>query len=230
MILQSASGLFTLDHDGTHYELEVEPTGLLGNTARLFADGEQAAGVNKDLEPLKLETDQLKITVTCDLFHRVKKLVTVTKEGDEPLYFSPPEGSLMAKLERLEREKPVLYASRHVGLAAGKLVAGLLGIGAIFKLLLPRIPWPDIDLPDVRLPKIDLPDVPWPDLDIPWPDLELPAWMKAVLATAKWWGPIVAAIFVALHEVDKNRKKHAKKEADAKLNAARTDTETVSKD
>ena len=64
---------------------------------------------------------------------------------------------------------------------------------------LPRIPRPD--LPDI------LPDLPWPDLDLP--DLSLPGWLAALLASKKYWFPILVAIAVAAAEVRRRRRRDA---------------------
>jgi hypothetical protein len=95
-------------------------------------------------------------------------------------------------------------------LAAGKVALALLGLWAFVQLVLrqvvswlagflPEIDWPEIDLPAIPWPDIDLPDIPWPDLDLP--DLALPGWLLVVLATAKFWVPVLIAVGVAVTEV-----------------------------
>ncbi|MEU6040431.1 hypothetical protein ABZ801_33995 [Actinomadura sp. NPDC047616] len=133
--------------------------------------------------------------------------------GREKVPFTPPEGTRAARRERLAREHPALYASRHVVVATGKVVFGILGISALIsavvRLLVSYLPRPDVDLPDIDPPDLSLPDIPWPD--IPWPDIDLPdvalpAWLQAILATTKYWIPILIAIGVAVHEVDRRKK------------------------
>ena len=53
----------------------------------------------------------------------------------------------------------------------------------------------------------DLPDIPWPDLDLP--DWSLPGWLAAVLASKKYWFPILVAIGVAVAEVRRRRRRDA---------------------
>jgi hypothetical protein len=123
----------------------------------------------------------------------------------EKLSFAPPTGSLAAWLQAVERRHPRLWASRHVVLAAGKVGFALLGVTAFIRLLLaPLLGWlrgllPDIDLPSIPLPDIDLPDIPWPDIRLP--EIHLPAWLLALLGTAKFWGPILVGIGLAVVEV-----------------------------
>jgi hypothetical protein len=70
--------------------------------------------------------------------------------------FVPPPGSFAARMLIFQRNHPRLYASRHVVLAVGKLVAALLGLAVFVRLLLlPVVHW----IRD-RLPQIDLPSNP----------------------------------------------------------------------
>ncbi|WP_119726635.1 hypothetical protein [Thermomonospora amylolytica] len=126
--------------------------------------------------------------------------------------FEPPPGTFAGRLLAFERGHPKLWASRHVVLATAKVVGGLLGVAMLFDMLLGRIiGWilerlPDIDAPDVPLPEVNLPSIPWPDIPLPdLPDVALPGWMRAVLATAKYWVPILIAIGVAVEEVRRRR-------------------------
>jgi hypothetical protein len=127
----------------------------------------------------------------------------VARPGDgdasQEVAFVPPPGSRQARLAALARERPGLYASRHVALAAGRLALGVLGIGALIAL----VPWPDV--PAIPLPAIPSPDIPWPDVSLP--DWEPPGWVQAILESAKWWGPILAAIVVAVREARKRRRR-----------------------
>jgi hypothetical protein len=72
--------------------------------------------------------------------------------GGEPVAFEPPAGTRAARREAFARARPVLYASRHVVVAAGKVLFPLLGLGALVRLLLALVPRPDVDLPDIDLP------------------------------------------------------------------------------
>ena len=108
--------------------------------------------------------------------------------------FVPPPGTRQARLAELARERPALYASRHVALAAAKLAAGIIGVTALLAL----IPWPDA-------PDISAPDVPVPD--IPWPDWTLPGWLEAIIGTSQWWAPILAAVAIAVGEARRRRRR-----------------------
>jgi hypothetical protein len=122
--------------------------------------------------------------------------------------FTPAPGTLAARLRDLEQRHPRLWASRHVVLAVGRVLGALLGLAALLQVLVrPLLEWlagllPRIDLPDVPWP--DLPSIPWPDVDLP--DLSMPGWLAAVLATAKFWVPLLVAVVLAVREV--RRKRH----------------------
>lgn len=119
--------------------------------------------------------------------------------------FAPPPGTLPARWLDLQERHPRLWAARHVVLAVGRVLVALLGIAALVQMLLrPVLSWlagllPSIDLPLIPWPDIDLPSIPWPDL----PDVSLPAWLVAVLDTAKYWGPILIGVVLAVREVRK---------------------------
>lgn len=101
-----------------------------------------------------------------------------------------------------------------MALAVGEVVLGVLGLALFVQLdpwrvvgwiteRLPQFPWPAITWPDVDLPAIPWPDIDWPDL----PDLSLPGWLQAVIATAKYWVPVLVAVGVAAHEVERRKRK-----------------------
>jgi hypothetical protein len=132
--------------------------------------------------------------------------------------FDPAPGTLAARLRAVEDRHPRLWAARHVVLAAARVLAGLLGLAVLLQTLLrpllewlagllPRVDWPDLPWPD--LPSIPWPDVDWPDL----PDVSLPGWLAAVLATGKFWGPVLVAAVLAAREV--RRKRRAARDRDA---------------
>ena len=115
--------------------------------------------------------------------------------------FDPPPGTLAARLRGVQQRHPRLWAARHVVLAAGRVLGALLGLALLLQLLLrPVLAWlarllPDV--PDIPWPAVDVPSIPWPDL----PDVSLPAWLLAVLGTAKYWVPILIAVVLAVREV-----------------------------
>lgn len=194
---------WTLDHDGRRLDVELTSVGTR-NRVRLFADGEQVAEHLSRSDRATLTGAGVTVKARWGWFGGIKECIALlpAAEGETAveLAFSPPAGSRAEKLEALARERPALYASRHVAIAAGKLLLGLLGLGALFGWLLPRIPFPSIPSPDV-----DLPSVPLPSIDRP--EVTLPGWVEAILGTAKWWAPIVVAIFIAAGEVEKRRRR-----------------------
>jgi hypothetical protein len=97
------------------------------------------------------------------------------------------------RLVKLERERPRLYAARHVAKGVGKVLAAVIGIGLVVRFL---------PLPDLPLPNVDLPG-------LPGPDLSPPGWLAAILGTAKFWLPVVIGILVALGELERRRKREA---------------------
>jgi len=118
----------------------------------------------------------------------------------QPVPLEPEPGSRAARREQFKRERPGLYAARHVAKAVGKVLMPLLGIGLLLNLL-PEISIDiPIDLPAIPFP--DLPSIPFPDIDLP----ELPGWVKAILEAAKYWGPILVAIVIAVREWRKRRR------------------------
>ena len=95
---------------------------------------------------------------------------------------------------RLARRRPGLYASRHVVVGVAQVLLVVLGIRLAFGL---------VDLPDISIPvpEIDLPDV------LPEIPFGVPGWLAAVLASAKYWAPIVFGVFFALGELERRRRR-----------------------
>ena len=95
------------------------------------------------------------------------------------------------RLERLRRSHPRLYAARHFAAGAGEVLLAVVGIGIVFAL----VPLPDISLP---LPDLSLPS-------LPLPDARLPAWLAAVLGTAKFWLPVLVGLVATIAEMRRRR-------------------------
>lgn len=93
------------------------------------------------------------------------------------------------RLERIKRERPGLYASRHVAKVVGEILLGVIGVGAFFKFV--ALPSIDIDPPSLPLP--DLPD--------------LPGWVGTIAGPGKFVVLLVIAILVAVDEVEKRKRK-----------------------
>lgn len=229
-------GRWTLEHDARLLEAETSRAGW-ERCVRLYVDGEpagEASGFNPVTVPfgdaaVRAVFDAVGLVdgqaARCELVPRAQEKGEDSEtggeeSGDEPdgkgVRFRPPEGSRAARREALARAHPVLYASRHVVLAAGQVLLPLLGLGVLVRVLVELVPWPDVNLPDVSLPDVDLPDLPLPD--VPWPDIDLPDvsapwWVQAVLATARFWGPLLVAVGVAAREVSRRRRQRAEEEA-----------------
>ncbi|RSN43746.1 hypothetical protein DMH08_37820, partial [Actinomadura sp. WAC 06369] len=235
-------GRWTLELDGRLLEAETSRAGWR-RRVRLYVDGE-SAGEASGFNPVAVPFEDAAVRAVFDVAGLVDgqaarcEFVARDREegedgneesGDEPdasggsdepdgkgVRFAPPEGSRAARREALARAHPVLYASRHVVVAAGQVLLPLLGLGVLVRMLVELVPWPDVSLPDVSLPDVDppdlpLPDVPWPDFDLP--DISAPWWVQAVLTTAKFWGPLLVAVGVAAREVSRRRRQRAEEEA-----------------
>jgi hypothetical protein len=100
------------------------------------------------------------------------------------------------RLAKLERERPRLFAARHVAMGAGKALLAVVGVGLAVRFL---------PLPDLPLPNLDVPELPRPDLSVP-------SWLAAILGTAKFWGPILVGVLVALGELERRRKRDQERE------------------
>ena len=113
------------------------------------------------------------------------------------------------RLERLRRDRPGLYASRHVVKALVQVVIGAVGVGALLWGLLPLAGWLEaIDPTWLRERLAWLPDpLAWA---FGWirghiPAVTVPGWAADVGRSARWAVPVVIALIVAAHEVAKHR-------------------------
>ena len=100
------------------------------------------------------------------------------------------------RLAKLKRERPRVYAARHVAKGVGQVLLAVVGVGLAVRFL---------PLPDLPLPNLDVPELPRPDLSVP-------GWLAAILGTAKFWGPILAGVLVALGELERRRKREQEHE------------------
>ncbi len=190
---------YTLEH--ASHRLEIEPVEVgFGYLARLFIDGELRAEQKARNERAQLQADNFTVLIRWGSFGQVTQCVLVgLPDGEEghryEVPFEPPPGTHAARLAKLEREQPELYASRHVLWAILKVSLPLLGIGALLAAFLPRI------------------DLTW----LPAPLFKLfapPVWLASVLDSpvfhvAKWLLPVIFAVLVAIDEVEKRQKKIA---------------------
>lgn len=220
---RSPGGRFRLDDNGQLLEVETARNGL-ANVARLFVDGVQVDERKTWFEPTKLKGGGRDVVVRWNPLGQATRCVVAPaakgdQSGDEDeILFTPPPGSLAARLDKLARERPHLYASRHVVIAIVQLLIGLLGIGALFAALLPAldlpsIPWPDIS---ISLPGWVRTILGWPDAliakPVEWvreifPSIGLPGFVRTILRSAQWWVPILIALFVAIEEVERRQRR-----------------------
>ena len=121
--------------------------------------------------------------------------------------FDPAPGTAAARLRAFQERHPRLWAGRHVVLGVGKVLGSLLGLAVLLQAVVrPLLQWLS-----GLLPSLDLPELPLPDVDVPWPDWELPdvtppGWVAAVLATAKFWGPVLVGVVLAVREARRRRR------------------------
>lgn len=206
---------FTLDHQGRRLQVATGRDGI-ATTARLFVDGDAVAEGKNWWEPVTITYGSLTVRVRSNLIAQVLGCALVvdpkTNDGDPAFPFTPPPGSRAAKLDDLARRHPTLYASRHVGIALLQLAIGLFGIGALIRGLLPRlgidIPFPDLDLspPGWLRTILDVPDRVLEFL-FGWIDFPSLDGMIDAIAPYRIWIPVVIAIFVAIEEVERRRKR-----------------------
>lgn len=207
----STSSRYRLDYQGHVFEIESASAGL-HTVARLFVDGALVDEQKRMDGSMQLQGGGLTVVVRLNWVGQITQILAVPigvdpKQVDEEgMAFAAPAGSRAARLESLKRERPELYAARHVVVALLQVLVGGLGIGALLRGLLPRLSLPDIpwpDLPDVPWP--DLPNLPIPDIDLP--DVAIPDWIGTLWSSVNWLIPIVIAVVVAFNEVDKRRKR-----------------------
>jgi hypothetical protein len=179
---------FSIEHDGRL--VEVVPD---GSRVHMRIDGEPVAEAKPNGAKTKLEAEGVEVRVVMP-WHGVSITRAELVVPDGPIRLVPEPGSTAARRERFEREHPGLYAARHVAKGVAQVAGALIGIGLLINFL------PDISLP---LPSIDLPDL--PDLPLPSIDVSLPGWIAAILATTKFWLPIVLGLVIALREWRRRR-------------------------
>jgi hypothetical protein len=183
---------FSVEHDGRRIEVIPEST-LKKDRVRLLIDGEPVAEAKPNGADTVVAGDGVEVRVVMP-WHGVSITRAELVAPDGPIRLAPDPGSAAARRERLERERPGLYAARHVAKGVAQVAGAVIGIGFLIRLL------PGISLP---LPSVDLPDIPLPDIDPP--SLELPGWLQAILASKIYWLPIVLGLVIALREWRRRR-------------------------
>lgn len=200
-----------LEVDGRRIEVAARSKGMTSR-AWLFLDGREVAAGKAGHGEAKLRGDGVEVKVRWGWGGGVRsclaKLPAVDGKPAATLPLHPPPGSRAARIEERAEQRPVLYAARHVVLAAAQILLPLLGIGALIGLVLPAIPLPDVSLPEVS---VDLPDLRLPSISLP--DVTLPGWVRAILDSAKWWGPLLFALAIGAQEVDRRRRRREREDA-----------------
>jgi hypothetical protein len=177
---------FTIEHDGRRVEV-VPYSSLKKDCVQLRVDGELVAEAKPNGADTVVAGDGVEVRVVMP-WHGVSITRAELVSPDGPLRLAPAPGSTAARRDQLERERPGLYAARHVAKGVAQALAAIIGIGFAIRLL------PDISLP------IDLPDIPAPDID-----LEAPGWLKAILGSKAIWLPVILGLVIALREWRRRR-------------------------
>jgi hypothetical protein len=131
------------------------------------------------------------------------------------LDFEPEPGSKAARREAWIRAHPRLFTARQTLVAVAAVVVPILVAGLLARFAF-SLPWPDWHLP--RIPWPDLPSIPWPSIpwpDVSLPDVNLPAWVREVLAKAKYVGPVVLAFVLARGEIRRRRQQDRRRNLDS---------------
>lgn len=230
---------WSVEHDGHHHELTVEPSGL-GHTLTWTRDGEPVAERRTSDDHVQLTPggdgpeDAGAIGIRFAWFGPARR-VTLFENGDEldaearavlglgGVDLDPEPGSAAARRAAWIREHPRLYTARQTLVAIAAVVVPLLLAGLVARFVLtlpwpdwdlPRIPWPRIPWPRIPWPTIPWPEVPWPDIRwplVPWPDISLPGWMEQVLSWLRYVVPVAIAFFLARREVRRHRERAARR-------------------
>ena len=175
---------FSIEHDGRHIEVVPEST-LTKDCVRLRVDGEPVAEAKPNGADTVVAGDGVEVRVVMP-WHGVTITRAELVAPDGPVPLAPAPGSAAERRERLQRERPGLYAARHVAKGVAQALAAVVGIGFAIRLL------PDLSLP------VDLPD-------IDPPSLEPPDWVASILASKAIWLPVVLGLVIALREWRRRR-------------------------
>jgi hypothetical protein len=196
---------------------------------RLFRGSDQVAEHRGIDSNVTLRTDDLMVVVKVGPFGGISQALLLPP-GAEPKdaqrlgqEFTAPQGSFPARVQEWGNRHPDLYAARHVVIAIGQTVLGIIGFSAILFGLLPSIPWPAVPLPAIPIPHIPLPHISLPALPIPeiafpaipLPQVSLPAWIEPLFSALKYVSPIVVAIVIAVREARHRRQRQERAEQHA---------------
>lgn len=180
---------FSIEHDGRRIEVVPEST-LTKDRVRLLIDGEPVAEAKPNGAKTVVAGGGVEVRVVMP-WHGVTITRAELVGPDGPVPLAPAPGSAAARRERLERERPGLYAARHLAKGVAQALAAVIGVGFAIRLL------PDISLP------VDLPQLPIPDIDPP--SFEPPEWIAAILGSKAIWLPVILGLVIALREWRRRR-------------------------
>jgi hypothetical protein len=188
-MLRAVPTAFSIVHDGRVIEVVPDST-LTKDRVRLLIDGEPVAEAKPNGADTVVAADGVEVRVVMP-WHGVTITRAELVDPAGPLPLAPAPGSAAARREQLQRERPGLYAARHVARGVAQALVALIGIGLAIRLL-----------PDIALP-IDLPEPPLPDVDLP--SLEPPGWIQAILESKAIWLPVILGVVIALREWRRRR-------------------------
>jgi hypothetical protein len=202
---------------------------------RLFRDGDLVAEQRGMDSNVTLRAEGHAVVVKVGPFGGISQALLLPADAEPKdaqklgAEFTAPAGTVARRLQEWGNRHPDLYASRHVVIAIGQTILGIIGFSAIFFGLLPSIPWPDITL-DISLPQVSLPHIslPIPEIAlpaIPLPDISLPrftppGWLEPLFSVLKYLSPVVIAIVIAVREARHRRQRRAKAEETRKVGIA----------
>ena len=194
---------------------------------RLFRDGDLVAEQRGMDSNVTLRTAEHTVVVKVGPFGGISQALLLPADADPKeaqklgAEFTAPAGTFARRVQEWGNRHPDLYASRHVVIAIGQTILGIIGFSAIFFGLLPSIPWPnisvDVPLPQVSLPNISLPipEIPLPTIplpDITLPHITPPGWLEPLFSALKYLSPIVIALVIAIREAKHRHQRRAKAE------------------
>lgn len=218
------SAPFTLQTSEHVLTVTTESAGIQ-TVARLFRDGEEVAA-HSGMDPnVTLRAGELSVVVKVGPFGGIRQALLLPPGADPQdaqrlgTEFTAPPGTLLARTQDWGNRHPDLYAARHVLIAIGQTILGIVGFSAIVFGLLPSLPWPDISL-NVALPQVSMPALPWPEFTlpaIPLPDIALPrvtvpGWLEPLVGVLKYLSPIVVAVVIAVREARHRRQRRSRAE------------------
>lgn len=197
---------------------------------RLFRNGDLAAEHRGMDSNVTLRADEHTVVVKVGPFGGITQALLLPADADPKdaqrlgAEFTAPSGTFTRRVQEWGNRHPDLYASRHVVIAIGQTILGIIGFSAIFFGLLPSIPWPnitlDVPLPQVSLPRISLPipeialpAIPLPDITLP--RLTPPGWLEPLMGVLKYLSPIVIAIVIGVREAKHRRQRRARTEQES---------------